>query len=181
MLEKESFFELINRRESCRKYQDRPVEREKLEAMVEAARLAPSACNSQPWSFFVVTRPELRAQAAKTMQDLGMNRWTDQSAAFIVVVEEKATLSATVGSKMKSQDYAQMDIGIATEHLCLAATAMGLSTCIIGWFDEKKLRALLGVPETKRIRLAVSVGYALEDRVREKKRKPASEIATFLE
>lgn len=124
---------------------------------------------------------ELRAQAAKTMQDLGMNRWTDQSAAFIVVVEEKATLSATVGSKMKSQDYAQMDIGIATEHLCLAATAMGLSTCIIGWFDEKKLRALLGVPETKRIRLAVSVGYALEDRVREKKRKPASEIATFLE
>lgn len=176
------YFDLIARRESCRNYDpSRPVSRELLTQCLEAARIAPSACNSQPWSFVVVNRPDLSPQVAKCLQGMGMNKFSDNCPAFIVVVEEKATLSARMGGAVKSQDYASIDIGIATTHLVLAATELGLSTCIMGWFNEGKLKELLPIPQEKRIRLVVGVGYAATDSLRPKKRKSLEEIATFVE
>ena len=165
------YFSLISQRESCRNYDpNRPVSHQQLTRCLEAARIAPSACNSQPWSFVVVN-----------LQGLGMNKFSENCPAFIVVVEEKATLSARLGGMVKSQEYASIDIGIATAHLVLAATEQGLSTCIMGWFHEGKLKNLLPIPKEKRIRLVIGVGYAAKEGLRPKKRKSLPEIATFLE
>lgn len=174
------YFELIARRESCREYRAQPVEREKLLRCIEAARLAPSACNSQPWSFVVVNDPALSSRLAKCTQGMGMNRFTDQAPVFVVVIEEKATLSARVGGAVKSQQYAPIDLGLAVGQLCLAATAQGLGSCIMGWFEEQKIKTLLGIGREKRIRLVVSLGYPARQQPRPKKRKPMAEICRYL-
>lgn len=175
-----NFFELIEKRESCRAYSDKAVEKEKLIKCIEAARLAPSACNSQPWSF-VVVNGEKCAEVAKCTQKSGMNKFTDGAKAFIVISEEKATLSAKIAGFIASQSYAQIDIGIATSHICHAATELGLSTCILGWFDEAKLAEVLNLPKSKRIRLVISVGYAKETELRVKKRKELEEIFKYVD
>ncbi len=176
-----NFLELVARRESCRQYDSRPVETEKLLRCLEAARLAPSACNSQPWYFRVVTAPALRAQVAKATQSDGINGFTDGVPAFIVVTEEHAKLSQRILAKCDSQTYAQIDLGIATAHICLAATEQGLSSCIVGWMDEQKLHELLLIPQDTPIRLILCIGYAANDTLRPKKRKELAEITTFLE
>ena len=177
-----NFKDLVLRRESCRDYAAIPVEREKLENMLECARLAPSACNSQPWNFTVVTKKETAAELAKCLQDLGMNKFTDNCPAFIVINEEKATLASRIAGALHSQHYAQMDIGIVVSHLALSAAELGLSTCILGWFDEDKLRKLLDIPKDKRIRLVLAVGYQNEQKEpRAKKRKAMEDIARFVE
>lgn len=176
------FFDLIARRESCRRYDpEKSVEKEKLIKCIEAARIAPSACNSQPWSFVVANSPSISPQVAKCVQGMGMNRFTDGCPAFLVVVEEKAKLMSVFGGAMQDQQFAQTDIGIAAAYICLAAVEQGLSTCIMGWLDEKKLRALLGIPKSKRIRLVLSVGYAASGGLREKKRKQLEEIMRFVD
>ncbi len=174
------FTELVNRRESCRNFAPKPVENEKLRVMVETARLAPSACNSQPWNFLVVNNPELSRKLAKCTQGMGMNQFTDNCPAFIVVSEYKANLSAKLGGLVKEQQYAQIDIGIAAAHLCFAALEQGLSTCILGWFNEEKIKELFSLPKDKRIRLVVAVGYAENGQLRPKRRKDLDEIAAFL-
>lgn len=176
----DGFFELIKKRESCRNYSEKKVEREKLKKCIEAAGLAPSACNSQPWSFTVVDNPEIAPQVAKHLQGMGMNKFTDKCPAFVIVTEEKATLTARIGGKIKSQKYAPIDIGLATAQLCLAATQQELSTCIMGWFDEAKLKQLLDIAEEKRIRLVIAVGYAVDEEGRPKNRKSLEDIARFI-
>lgn len=178
----ENFFDLVVRRESCRNYDpQKPVETEKLIKCIEAARMAPSACNSQPWSFVVVNSADVSPQVAKCVQGMRMNRFTDDCPAFIVVVEEKAKLMSVLGGVLHDQQFAPVDIGIATAHICLAAVEQGLSTCIMGWLDEKKLQALLNIPKSKRIRLVLSVGYAADERLRQKKRKELDEIMRIVD
>jgi nitroreductase len=174
------FYNLVLKRESCRDYSDTPVEQEKLTRIIETARLAPSACNSQPWSFVVANKPEVSAKIATCLQDGGMNRFSDSCPAFIIVIEEKANLKSTIGGLVHNQHYAPIDLGIATAHLCLAATDLGLSTCIMGWINECKLKKMLSINQTKRIRLVVGVGYATTDDIREKKRKTMTEIVRYI-
>lgn len=176
-----NFFELVEKRESCRNYSDKPVTKEQLIKCISAARLAPSACNSQPWSFIVVNNRKKAVELAKCTQSMGMNKFTDNAPAFIVITEEKANLSATVGAKFKKQEYAQMDIGIATAHICYSATEQGLSTCIIGWFNEKSVKELLNIHEDKRVRLIISIGYANYQNLRNKSRKNLDDIMQYLE
>ena len=177
----ERFTDYVQSRESCRQYDSsRPVEHEKLLRMVENARLAPSACNSQPWHFTVINGGELARETAKCLQDMGMNKFTDACPAFIIINEEKAKLSAIVGGRMKGQHYAGYDVGLAVAHLCFSALEEGLSTCIIGWFNEEKLKAVAGIGKDKKISLVLSVGYAVPGALRPKKRKELSEIVTFL-
>lgn len=173
----QSFFDLVSRRESCRDYADTPVEPEKLVRCLDAARLAPSACNSQPWSFIAVNGVPLALKIGPLLQGPGMNRFALACPAFIVIVEEKESMTARMGARLKGQDFTSLDIGIAAAHLCLAATAQGLSTCMVGWFDEPKLKALLSIPAEKRVRLVVCVGYARTDAIRAKKRKSLEEVA----
>jgi len=168
-----SFQELITKRQSERQYAPRPVEAEKIMLCIEAARMAPSACNAQPWKFIVVDEPELKAQLANAIAGMGMNKFAFDASAIVVIVLEKPNVMSKIGSILKGKEYTLMDIGIAATHFCLQATELGLGTCIIGWFDEKKVRKLLQIPNKKRIPLLLTVGYATNE-VRKKQRKDLS-------
>lgn len=172
--------ELIISRQSDRKYSDKPVEKEKLDRIIEAGRLAPSACNAQPWKFIVVTEPMLISKIAEAASAklIGMNTFVAQAPVQIIVVREKPNMSSKVGSTIKNKDYSLIDIGIASENICLQARAEGIGSCIIGWFDEKMLRKLLVIPRSKRVELIITIGYSLSDH-REKKRKPPEETISY--
>ena len=176
-----NFSELINKRESCRSYNGASVEREKIANCIDAARLAPSACNSQPWKFIVVDEAEKHSKMADFVHDkiLGMNKFAEKAGAFIVVIEEKAVLSAKIAEKIKSQNYAQMDLGMAVENLCLMAAEQGLGTCILGWFEEKNIKKLLNIPSSRRVRLVISIGTPETDKIRTKIRKNTADILSY--
>lgn len=176
-----NFLELVKIRQSDREYDiSRPVEQEKLDYIFETVRLAPSACNAQPWKFIVVTDPELREQTAAAIADktLGMNHFTFQAPVLIIVVEEDSNFTSKLGGFVKQKHFPDTDLGIATAHLTLAAAELGLGSCILGWFDEKKIRQLLDIPNSKRPMLAITLGYSTQTN-REKKRKDNKEIVSY--
>lgn len=172
-----NFTEIALARQSCRSYdENRGVEQEKLQAIMEATRLAPSACNGQPYHF-TVCRGDLAKEVAKATMGMGMNKFAAQAPVLIVVSEQPYVKSAAVGAKVKGNDYRSMDIGIAVAYLTAEATAQGLSTCILGWLDDGKLRQLCGLDQP--VRLVITLGYAKEDdKLRQKKRKDTSELFT---
>ena len=172
-----NFMEIAQARQSCRSYDtQRPVENEKLHAILEATRLAPSACNSQPYHFTLCTGEKAR-EAAKATMGLGMNKFAAQAPVLIVVSEKPYSKSAAMGAKVKGNDYRSMDIGIAVAYLTAEAQAQGLSTCILGWLDDEKLRAICGLDAP--VRLVITLGYAAEDdKLRPKKRKDIAELFT---
>jgi nitroreductase len=171
---------LIVSRQSDRKYSDRPVEKEKLDRIIEAGRMAPSACNAQPWKFIVVTDLALiiKIAEAASAKLIGMNSFVAQATALIVIVRENPNLSSKVGATIKNKDYSLIDIGIATENICLQAKAEGIGSCILGWFDENQLKKLLAVPRSKRVELIITLGYSLSEQ-RGKKRKPPEETVSY--
>ncbi len=168
-----NFMELVQSRESVRKYKSDPVEREKIERCLEAARLAPSACNSQPWSFVVVDDPDLKEKVATQThtQAVPINRFVHQAPVIVVLVLEKSNISAQLGGMVKNLEYRLIDIGIAAEHFCLQAADEGLGTCMLGWFNEKPIQKLLKIPNGKRIGLLLTLGYPETDKTRAKNRK----------
>lgn len=170
-------------RESCRKYQNQPVEKEKLQRILEAALTAPSACNSQPWHFTVVTKPELLPLVVESSQKNipKVNRFTSECPAFIVITEQPAYVLDGQGGMKFDQKYAQVDVGLITMQLCLAATAEGLGTCIMGAFDEPTLRSKLELPQDGTVRLVIAVGYPLHETARPKKRVPFEQMISFVE
>ena len=172
---------LAQGRQSCRNFDPaRPVEREKLTACLEAARLSPSACNSQPWRYIAVDEPERLPQLAACLQETGLNRFTENARAFVVVIEGRQNFTARMGGSLKNQPFSGIDIGLSVAHLILAAADQGLASCVVGWFNERKIKMLLGIPKTRRVRLVVSLGYAAgDDALREKDRKAFDEIVTF--
>ncbi len=176
-----NFLELARNRQSCRAYVDRAVEAEKLEYCLEAARLAPSACNAQPWTFVVVEEPELRRSvAAKTFGPLrSINQFAAQAPVLVVIVTERQNLAATIGNVVKRKSFDEMGAAIAAAHFCLAATECGLGSCMMGWFDERAVKRLLQVPDSRRIELILTVGYAADENVRAKKRKPIDTFRAF--
>lgn len=172
-----NFTEIANARQSCRSYDEtRTVEQEKLDAILEAVRLAPSACNSQPYRLTVCTGDTAKAVAAATM-GMGMNKFASQAPVLIVISEAPYVKSAALGAKLKNNDYRSIDIGIAAAYLTAEATAQGLGTCILGWLDDDKIRKLCDLDAP--VRLAVTLGYAkADDKLRTKKRKEISELVT---
>ncbi|MDD3947018.1 MAG: nitroreductase family protein [Clostridia bacterium] len=170
------YFELIEKRESCRKFDGRAVEQDKLMRCIEAARIAPSACNGQPWSFILVTEDALVNAVRDAVQGQGMNKFCDNCNSFIVVIEEDTVLTSRIGAMIKHTDFKPIDIGIATAHLVLAATAQGVATCILGWFAEKKLKEAFHIKSSKRVKLVIALGYAASDTLREKRRKKLEDI-----
>ncbi len=177
-----TFSKLIKQRQSVRIYQEKPVEPEKVEKLVEAVHVAPSACNSQPWRLIIVNDPVLKNEVAKATFStaISFNRFARQAPVIAVLVIEKAKLIAQIGGSIKNQEYPAYDIGIAAAHFCLQATELGLGTCMIGWFDEKKIQELLHIPKNRKVGLVITLGYAPEDyKLRKKIRKPADEICRF--
>lgn len=175
-----NFLEIAQTRQSCRAYEAaRSVEQEKLAAVLEAARLAPSACNAQPYHF-TVCRGEAAKAAAKACQGLGMNKFASQAPVLIIISEQPYSKSAAMGAKVKNNDYRSIDIGITTAYLTAEATAQGLSTCILGWIDDKKLREITGIDAPAR--LVITLGYAAEgDKLRPKQRKDLDTLVSVKE
>ena len=174
------FLKIANARQSCRSYEEtKPVEDVKLAAVLEAARLAPSACNGQPYHI-TVCRGEIAKEVALATRGMGgMNKFAVQAPICLVISEKPYVKSAALGAKIKGNDYRSIDIGIVTAYLTAEATAQGLSTCILGWLDDAKIRNLCNLDAP--ILLVITLGYAKEDDVlRSKKRKDLSELATFL-
>lgn len=167
------FLNLVQMRQSVRGYLPRTVEPEKIERCLEAARLAPSACNAQPWTFIVVDDPDVKNQLADATADrwLPLNHWTKQAPIHVVVVVERTNITARIGAKVKNRDFSWMDVGIAAEHFCLQAAAQGLGTCMLGWFKEERVRHLLHIPTSKRVGLIITLGYPEVEGTRPKIRK----------
>lgn len=158
-----NFTEIAQNRYSCRSYDaERQVEDEKIRAIFESTVLSPSACNSQPYHF-TVCKGEKAKEVAKATQSMGMNKFTNDAPVMIVISEGNYNQTAAIGAKVKGNDYRSIDIGIATAYLTAEAAAQGLGTCILGWFDDKKIRKICGI-ETP-VRLVVSLGYAKEGSV----------------
>lgn len=173
------FLSLVNARQSDRAYDaDRAVEPEKLERILEAARMAPSACNAQPWRFVVVTDKELAEKVGKAAAGLGMNKFARQAPVHILVVEESANITSILGGKVKDKHFPLIDIGIVTAHISLAAQSEGLGSCILGWFDEKEIKKLTGIPAGKRLLLDIVIGYPTKEK-RKKIRKDKSKIVSY--
>ena len=174
------FMDLALKRQSCRSFADVPVEHEKLEQIIAAARLTPSACNSQPWQFVVAERPDVVAKIAEAGQQMGINGFLTGAKAFIVVLEDHAVLMAKIRTFIDSQYYAKQDIGAAVVTACYAAADMGLGTCIIGLYDRAKIAEAVGLPKTQRFGALIAVGYPADDAVREKKRKDMDDIVRYV-
>ena len=176
-----AFLDFVSTRQSTRAFDvERQVEKDKIERILSAARLSPSACNAQPWHLIVVDDPELenRVADATSARALGMNHFTKQAPVHILLVEEKVNLTSGLGGWVKQKDYAQMDMGVLAAHIVLAAHAEGLGSCILGWFNEPRIRELLSIPDTKRVWLDIAIGYGAQP-LRPKKRKPLSEVVSY--
>ncbi len=173
-----NFLEIAEKRQSCRAYDtEREVEKEKLDAVLEAVRLAPSACNGQPY-LLTVCSGELAKDVESATTRLGMNKFATQAPIAIVISEGPLVKLAKLASSMKKLDYRSIDIGIAVAYLTAEAEAQGLSTCILGWFDDEKIRDLCGIDSP--VRLVVTLGYAdKDDKLRPKKRKSIDELVDF--
>ena len=171
-----NFMEIAVNRQSCRSYDEgRIVEQEKLDAVLEAARLAPSACNGQPYHLTVCKGDTAKA-VAKATQGLGMNKFASQAPVLIVISEMPYVKSAAMGARVKGNDYRSIDIGIAAAYLTAEAAAQGLGSCILGWFEDEKIRALCGLDAP--VRLVITLGYPA-DTLRSKKRKDLAELVSY--
>lgn len=172
------FSELVKMRQSDRRYLNKPIEKEKVLQCIEAARLSPSANNSQPWKFIIVDEPLLKEQIAQCADSMGMNKFTHQAPIIVAVVYEKQNILSSIGSVLKNKPYYLMDIGMAVNQFCLQAADLQLGTCIIGWFDENRVKKLLKIDSNKRVPLLISFGYPDSD-TRAKKRKTPEQMSSW--
>jgi nitroreductase len=177
-----NFSKLTMMRRSVRRYEERAVEREKILSCIEAARVAPSACNSQPWHFIVVEDAEARAKIGSFAENklMKMNTFVKRAPVIIVAVTEPSNFNASIGAFLKRKKYNVMDVSMAVEHLCLQAADIGLGTCILGWFNERKVKKLLAIPRRKKVHLIVTMGYPADgNHERKKNRKKIDDIVSF--
>jgi nitroreductase len=176
------FSELIQIRQSVRAYQNKSIEAEKLQLVLEALRLAPSASNAQPWKVIVIDEPELKNKIANATfsSSISFNRFSLTAPVIVVLTIEKTKTITQIGGWLKRRDFSLIDIGIAAEHFCLQAAELGLGTCILGWFREKTIRKLLNIPRSTRIGLLITLGYPADGyAIRPKIRKEYKEIIQF--
>jgi len=171
-----NFSEIASLRQSCRSYDpDREVEQEKIDAILEAVRLSPSACNGQPY-FLTVCKGETANAVEKATMSMGMNKFAIDAPVAIVISEMPYVKTAAVGAKLKKNDYRSIDIGIASAYLTAEATVQGLGTCILGWLDADKIQKICDTEGTPR--LVITVGYPkADDKLRNKKRKSIDEFS----
>ncbi len=172
-----SFLKLVRQRQSCRSYAKTPVSQEALARCLEAARLSPSACNSQAWRFIIVSDPVLRVRLAEKAFGgvYAMNAFAREAPVLVVVVTERSKYVAQVAGATRGTQYNLIDIGIVCEHFILQATEEGLGTCWIGWFDQKGVREVLGLSKKDSLDIMISVGFPL-DTPREKVRKDIKDV-----
>ncbi len=177
------FMELINKRRSVRKYSRICIKREDINKCLEASRLAPSACNSQPWQFIIIDTPELKNRLSEAMLSgiYGLNAFIKNAPVLVAIVTEKAKFFTKICNFVRNTRLYLIDIGIACEHFVLCAAELGIGTCILGWFNEKAAKKTLGIPKEKKIELVISMGYPADGlEPRPKNRKELSEISLYM-
>ncbi|MEA3489833.1 MAG: nitroreductase family protein [Candidatus Omnitrophota bacterium] len=176
-----TFLELVRSRRSVRAFDKSAINRKDLELCVEAARLAPSACNSQPWKFIIIDDAITKKEIAEKVLSgpYKMNEFARESGAFAAIVSEKVKFPAWAGGKIRKTDFRRIDTGIASEHLVLQAQELGIGSCILGWFDEPKLKKILSVPRSKKIDILIALGYPARTEFSVKKLKDRDEIVSF--
>lgn len=174
------FGELTRKRISVRRYLERPVEKDKIDLCLEAARMAPSACNSQPWKFVVVddkrAKDELCEKAFSGIYK--MNSFARSAPVIVAVVSEKARFFAQVGGQFRGTQYCLLDVGMACEHFVLQAAELGIGTCLLGWFNERGVKRLLNIPRQRKVDLLISMGY-YDPIVKDKIRRPLNEMSSY--
>lgn len=156
-----NFLKLANIRKSIRKYKDTPVESEKILTCLEASRLAPSACNSQPWKFIVLDKPEIKEAFCRQVFPgvYKMSAFAAKAPVIIAIVSDKGSLLTKLGNVVRKTQFWLIDIGITAEHFCLQASELGLGTCMIGWFEQKAADKFLKIPKNQKTELLISLGY----------------------
>ncbi len=168
---------IFEMRRSCRSYDPRPVSEEDLKALCEAARLAPSACNSQTWRFVVVQDRSLIDRICdEGMRPVVRNQWAKEAPVLIVGCSELDVIANRIGTAVTGIEYYRIDLGIAMEHMVLKATELGLGTCWIGWFREERIKDILGIPGDVRVSALLAVGYPKGGDAVRRGRKPLDEI-----
>ncbi|MCM8764499.1 MAG: nitroreductase family protein [Candidatus Omnitrophica bacterium] len=177
-----SFLELARKRQSIRNYRPDSVPVDVLDRCFEAARLAPSACNSQPWYFIAVTDKNLiRKIAERAFSGIyAMNRFAIEAPVIVVVVTERSRYTACLGGYFRGTQYNLIDIGIAVEHFVLQATEEGLGACWIGWFNEREIHRILNIPRRRKIDILLTVGYPASEEIKTKKRRALDEIRRYI-
>lgn len=176
------FIELVKIRQSVRSYIDKPVPRQIIEECLEAARLAPSACNSQPWKFVIIDDLKLKDKIYSETCSGIYNvtaRFVNEAPVLVVVIRKKSNPAAKIGSLIRKTQYNLIDSGIACENFILQAAECGVGTCLIGWFNEKAIKKILKIPEGLDVDLIISMGYPKENIIRKKSRKPLSQIMSY--
>jgi len=175
-----NFSELVLNRRSVRKYLPKPVVRELIDQCLEAARLAPSACNSQPWQFIIVDDEKAKNQLCEAAFGgiYSSNKFVKNAPVIIVIITDQKSYKVKVGELFRNLKYALIDIGIAGEHLALKATDLGLGTCWLGWFSERGVKKALNLPKSARVDIMFSLGYPA-DSERPKKRRTLDEIRQY--
>ena len=175
-----NFTEIAESRQSCRKYDhSREVEQEKLERILETARLAPSACNGQPYHI-TVCKGESAKKVAKAVQGVGINKFASDVPVMLVISEKPYVPTAAFGAKTKGNDYRSIDIGILAAYITAEATAQGIGSCILGWLDDAEIRNICSLDGA--VRLVITLGYASpDDTFRVKKRKSSDELINVVE
>ncbi len=171
--------DLIKKRQSCRSFCDKPLEAEKIVACISAATMAPSACNTQPYHFYIAHAPEAVAVAAEFCKGEKVNTWVDMAAAFVLITKEHAEIPFSINPTAK-REFREYDIGLAVENFCLEATELGVGTCILGIYNEEKLKEKFRIPTHKQIALVIAMGYPKDNEIRSKKRKPLEDMITYL-
>jgi len=177
-----ALFDLIKHRKSVRNFMDRPVEREKLMMCLEAARLAPSACNAQPWKFIVVDDRQLKNKLCDAAFGgiYSVSSFCKKAPVIVVLISERRRFLAAIGGMFRGTKYYLIDIGIAGEHFVLQAEELGLGTCWIGWFNERAVKSVLNIPRYKKIDILIALGYYDGEKLpSEHSRRPIDKIASF--
>ena len=177
-----ALLDLLKHRKSVGEFLDRPVERDKIITCLEAARLAPSECNSQPWRFIVVDDRQLKDRLCDAAFGgiYSMNSFCKTAPVMVVVISEKSKFIARIGEMFRGTKYYLIDIGITCEHFVLQAEDLGLGTCWIGWFNERGVKSTLGIPQRKKIDMLIALGYYDREKlVPEHDREPMDKIASF--
>ena len=177
-----ALLDIIKHRKSVRNFLDRPVAREKILTCLEAARLAPSACNSQPWKFIIVDDIKLKDKLCRAAFSgvYAINRFCKAAPVIAAVVSEQANYLSRIGSMLRGTKYYLIDIGIAAEHFVLQAAELGLGTCWIGWFNERAVKKILNVPQSKKVDVLLALGYHDGEKVRSGHgREPIDKISSF--
>lgn len=176
-----SFLNLARKRQSCRKYSSREISRELISRCLEAARLAPSACNSQPWHFIVLTDPDLKQKVAEAAFSglYAMNAFAKEAPVLVVVIRERSKYAARLGGSLRGVQYSLIDLGIVCDHFTLQAAEEGLGTCWLGWFNERAVKKILDISGGQKIDVILSIGYSQQEGILPKNRKDLAEMSEF--